>query len=158
MNGRWPWSWWAALGLAVLLGVGSHAAPVVPSAGRWQPDAAAAVHAESRAALNYLVTQPRTGDRIANSLYLALLEGEDAWAAAFLERQHAALRRATARFSTNDAEAYHAAALTLQTLEHYQALVAAGQVSHDAFQRLLADQTGPQLRQHALYALEQGNR
>jgi len=156
MNNRWQWSWWAALALAVLLGIGSQSVLIAPSPGRWQGNAVQAVHAESASVLKYLVAQPRTGDRIADSLYLALLEGEDAWAAAYLERQHTALARAAARLSTEHIEAHDIATLTLQTLHHYQALIAAGQAHHDAFQRLVTDQTGPQLRERALYALEHG--
>lgn len=152
---RWPGSWWAALALAALLSLGSYAVPSLPSAGRWQADAAHAVRAESAAVLHYLVAQPRRDDRIANSLYLALLEGEEQWAAAYLERQYAALTRAAVRLPAGDTEAHDVAALTLQTLDHYQALIAAARVNHDAFQHLLADPIGPQLRARALHALDQ---
>ena len=153
MKHKLPASWITALGLAVLLGVGSHAAPIVPSVDRWDADAARAVRTDSAWILSYLVNEPRTGDRIADSLYLALAEGEDAWAAAFLERQHAALQQAVARLGEQDAPECEVAAVTLRALEHYQALIAAGQPDQDAFQRLVADQIGPQLRERALDAL-----
>jgi hypothetical protein len=153
-----PASWITALAVALLLGIGSYAAPVVPSVAAWDADAARAVRANSALALAYLTTQPQSGHRIADSLYLALLEGEDAWAAVFLERQQHALQHAVARVGEQDAPERAAAALTLQTLQHYQALIAAGQHDQDAFQRLVADPVGPQLREQALRALHQADR
>jgi hypothetical protein len=158
MSNRWPWSWWAALALAVLIGIGALSVPIAPSPGRWQVDAVQAVHDESASVLHYVVMQPRAGDRIADSLYLALLEGEDAWTAAYLQRRYAALAHAAARLPIEHKEAHNTAALTLQTIEHYQALIAAAQADHDAFQRLIADQVGPQLREHAVDALDRADR
>jgi hypothetical protein len=158
MSNRWPWPWWAALALAVLLGIGATSGHTAPSPGRWKGDAVEAVHDESASVLHYVVTKPRTGDKIADSLYLALLEGEDAWAAAYLQRRYAALAHAAARLPIEHKEAHNTAALTLQTIEHYQALIAAAQADHDAFQRLIADQVGPQLRQHAVDALDRADR
>jgi len=153
MKRKMPASWITVLLLALLLGVGSHAAHGVPSVAQWNADAARAVRTESAQALAYLTTQPRTGDRIADSLYLALLEGEDAWAASFLDRQQHALQHVVARFGEQDAPEREVATLTLQTLQHYQALIAAGQHDRTTFQRLIPDQVGPQLRERALNAL-----
>jgi len=158
MKHKVPASWITALLVALLLGVGSYAAHGVPGVDPWDADAARAVRAESAHALAYLATQPRTGDRIADSLYLALAEGEDAWATAFLDRQHRALARAAARLPTEHTQVHNVATLTLQTLEHYESLIAAGQQDHTSFQRLTTDQVGPRLRQHAVDALDHRDR
>ena len=154
MNHKLPASWLAALGLTLLLGVGSHAAHSAPSVARWDADAARAVRTESAHALAYLTTQPRTGDRIADSVYLALAEGENVWAAAFLDRHQHALQHAMARLGEQDAPEREVAVLTIQTLQHYQALIALGHAERDAFQRLVADRIGPQLRRDAAHALD----
>jgi hypothetical protein len=142
----------------MLIGLSTYAAPVAPSPGRWEPDAERALRAESAWVLQYLQAQPRTGDHISTGLYLALAEHEDAWAAAYLTRQHAALAQAAARIDPqiNDDQHEEIYRSVERTLQHYQTLVASGQSHANAFALLLQDHVGPQLRKQALHALYLG--
>lgn len=145
---RIPRSWWCALLLAVVVGLGTSANPVLPSPGRWEADPYQAYQIDGAWILDYLVTYPRTGDRISTSLYLALAESEDTWAAAYLDRQMAALERSAARFDRQRESSQDPYAVDV-VLQHYRRLITAGQAGANIFTLLLQDEIGPQLRQQA---------
>ncbi len=105
-------TWYALLiVLSLALGLGLNAGTIPESPGRWQPDGAKAAILESNWAYDYLTVQPRDGDHISSNLYVALAEGENAWAAAYLERQRDALARASGR-------ATPASAVQVQSVVH----------------------------------------
>ena len=86
--------------LAVAVGVLINAAPVLPSPGRWEPDAHRAAATEVAWVAGYLAPGPRVGDRIPNRLWVAWAEGETGWARAYLDRAAVALDQVARRAPT----------------------------------------------------------
>jgi hypothetical protein len=121
---RWP-AWGLPLVVLLFVGLGTNAAVVPESPGRWQADPARAVAAESEWATHYLVLAPRVGDRISTGWFVALVEGENQWATVYLLRQRAAVDRAAARLPAGDIAARAEARAVDRLLDHDLGLLAA---------------------------------
>lgn len=147
-------SWGVPLILVVAIGLGANAAVVPESPGRWQVAPDRAVARDSARVLSYLDLSPRVGTRISTSYFVALAEGENAWAATYLARQHAALDRAAGRLPSSDLTARRAVVAVDALLDHEKAVLAASR-GHplDPFRLAASDDRAMQLRREAEWAL-----
>lgn len=147
-------AWSVPLILAIATGLGANAAVVPDSPGRRQLEPGRAVARDSAWILSYLALSPRVGTRISTSYFVALAEGENAWAATYLTRQQAALDRAGRRLPASDVAAGRTVDAVTALLEHERALLARSRGrSLDPFHLAATDQRAVALRRDAESAL-----
>lgn len=139
--------WGIPLVLGVIVGLRLNAATVPASPGQWEASPRHAVAAESAWILRYLSLRPRVGDRISTGFFVALAEGENAWAQAYLDRQHEALNRAAERIPSDDLATRRLVASVQALLAHDRSMVvAAGDQAVDPFAQVTLDQGAGVLR------------